>query len=703
MQTLRREAMKKNKILAIGAFILLFLIPSFALSKSQYQYIRSPKTDFYFGHISYTEVKNDGKDPMVIREGEEKPEIAVLNLPLIPGDTIRTPEGRRCEIQFDTGTIVRLDFATELKIETIMANSLSTKNKISNLLLNKGMIYIQYKRYNRPEIFQVVTPNAAIKLKHKTVAMVNAREDGKTDIHMRFGEIYVLYGPDENNLEGRTIKKSGELTISRDHKAVEGEYEDYADFESWNMNMNENFEELHQGKNFIPAPIQNLPPAVFYFAQKYSTLYGEWVWNSLYGYVWRPFLDSYYPGGNWQPFYYGQWRELNGEIFWVPEETWGWVPYHLGFWFWDEKLGWLWRPGSTFAPAWVVWDFYYGDYSWRPWSPMDWMWSSNWMLYQLYFWSNFYGDFYNWRYYPYNILFDTYPGSRVSEAPKVITSISKDQLKKKDTSTTLTLPKEFNDIYKRMVTAYNKKDERVIAPLKKIPQHMIGVKKEDLTAPRIHEKAVRVFSSPLPIQKESIPQRAVKNPYQEAVNTFKERDMRARVVQHVAMSVFEGPKVGKKTSIEIAQPQLVREGKSNANEERMTIEKGALSRRGGERALYVPVAPKPVPSAHFRDWNPDSWVARAAGVSIHYVSRNNEIRCPELNLSSTDVRGSHNMTTMTGISPMGGGGGGGGGGVSYSGSSSGSNAGGSSSDSSKGQSSGSERSGGSSGGGKEKK
>jgi hypothetical protein len=159
----------------------------------------------------------------------------------------------------------------------------------------------------------------------------------------------------------------------------------------------------------------------------------------------------------------------------------------------------------------------------------------------------------------------------------------------------------------------------------------------------------------LTIQKESIAQPAIKNPYQEAVNTFKDRNMRARVLQDVAMSVFEGPKVGKKTSMEMAQP------------------------------------------AHFRDWNPDSWVARAAGVSIHYVSRNNEIRCPELNLSSTDVRGSHNMTTMTGISPAGGEGGGG---VSYSGSGSGSSTGSSSSGASGGQSSGSERSGGSSSSGK---
>ena len=66
----------------------------------------------YYGHTSFTEVKHDGKDPVVIREGELIEEIAVLNLPLSAGDTIITPEDRRCEIQFDTGTLLRLDINT---------------------------------------------------------------------------------------------------------------------------------------------------------------------------------------------------------------------------------------------------------------------------------------------------------------------------------------------------------------------------------------------------------------------------------------------------------------------------------------------------------------------------------------------------------------------------------------------------------------
>jgi len=54
--------------------------------------------------------------------------------------------------------------------------------------------------------------------------------------------------------------------------------------------------------------------------------------------------------------------------------------------------------------------------------------------------------------------------------------------------------------------------------------------------------------------------------------------------------------------------------------------------------------------AHTRDWNPDAGVARRAGVSLSYSSKTNEIKCPELGLSSKSVRQSRNMATMTGVS-----------------------------------------------------
>ncbi|UCE22528.1 MAG: hypothetical protein JSV46_10055, partial [Candidatus Aminicenantes bacterium] len=56
--------------------------------------------------------------------------------------------------------------------------------------------------------------------------------------------------------------------------------------------------------------------------------------------------------------------------------------------------------------------------------------------------------------------------------------------------------------------------------------------------------------------------------------------------------------------------------------------------------------------AHIRDWNPDAGIARQVGVSLSYSSRTNEIKCPELRLSSNSVRRTRNMVTMTGGSSV---------------------------------------------------
>jgi len=89
--------MKKGTLL----IILSLLISVGIWGDSQSRYIDSWDTDTYFGHVIYPEAKHDGKDAIVLRQGQFRPEVADLNLPIAPGDTIKTTEPR-CEIQFDT-------------------------------------------------------------------------------------------------------------------------------------------------------------------------------------------------------------------------------------------------------------------------------------------------------------------------------------------------------------------------------------------------------------------------------------------------------------------------------------------------------------------------------------------------------------------------------------------------------------------------
>jgi len=129
--------MVKTRILIVGSLLFLLILPGLVFSDSNYKYAPKIDQETYFGHISYVDIQNDGKDPVVQGEGQLEPEVAILNYPIAPGDTIRTSAVRRCEIQFDTGTIIRLDYDTEIKVESILALSLSARKKITNLLLNR--------------------------------------------------------------------------------------------------------------------------------------------------------------------------------------------------------------------------------------------------------------------------------------------------------------------------------------------------------------------------------------------------------------------------------------------------------------------------------------------------------------------------------------------------------------------------------------
>jgi hypothetical protein len=99
----------------------------------------------------------------------------------------------------------------------------------------------------------------------------------------------------------------------------------------------------------------------------YNTLdpYGEWVQDPDYGYCWHPTnVDE-----NWAPYTDGYWAYTDDGWTWVSYEDYGGVVYHYGRWAHIPGEGWVWVPGTTWAPAWVSWrsnDDYIG---WAPLPP----------------------------------------------------------------------------------------------------------------------------------------------------------------------------------------------------------------------------------------------------------------------------------------------------------------------------------------------
>jgi hypothetical protein len=94
---------------------------------------------------------------------------------------------------------------------------------------------------------------------------------------------------------------------------------------------------------------------------------GQWFNDPTYGSVWQPNVSS--TDQQWRPYTDGRWVYTDRGWTWISNENFGWATYHYGRWARLSERGWVWVPGSTWAPAWVSWrqsDEYVG---WAPLPP----------------------------------------------------------------------------------------------------------------------------------------------------------------------------------------------------------------------------------------------------------------------------------------------------------------------------------------------
>lgn len=93
--------------------------------------------------------------------------------------------------------------------------------------------------------------------------------------------------------------------------------------------------------------------------------YGEWIDYPGHGYAWVPRA-----GVGFRPYSTsGHWIYTDCGWTWVSDYAWGWAPFHYGRWNYDPSFGWIWIPGTEWAPAWVAWRRHPGYYGWAPLAP----------------------------------------------------------------------------------------------------------------------------------------------------------------------------------------------------------------------------------------------------------------------------------------------------------------------------------------------
>lgn len=93
--------------------------------------------------------------------------------------------------------------------------------------------------------------------------------------------------------------------------------------------------------------------------------YGRWVDYGDYGACWVPADVGY----GWRPYMRGYWTYTDYGWTWASYEPFGWATYHYGRWVMDPYYGWVWVPGTVWAPAWVAWREADDCVGWAPLGP----------------------------------------------------------------------------------------------------------------------------------------------------------------------------------------------------------------------------------------------------------------------------------------------------------------------------------------------
>jgi hypothetical protein len=247
------------------------------------------------------------------------------NSPVPVRSLVSIPEGSEAELQFHGGQFVLLTSGTELSL-------LGTENGKTDFGLRAGEI-----RFYLPESDFVpvsVTAPGGGRAAFPVPGMywMTATKGGDTTLVVREGEATVT-------VEG------GEFPVKAGEQASIGEEVRVGKYEGGDR---DSFEK--------PPPLSDsekqagVPPA----AANELRDYGEWVFSSEYGYVWRPRVSQ-----EWSPYYYGRWTWISPYGWtWVSYEPWGWYPYHYGYWYTDPAFGWVWYPYQSFVSFSFVWGGY---------------------------------------------------------------------------------------------------------------------------------------------------------------------------------------------------------------------------------------------------------------------------------------------------------------------------------------------------------
>ncbi|HEX6203268.1 MAG TPA: DUF6600 domain-containing protein, partial [Thermoanaerobaculia bacterium] len=327
----------------------LIALPAAAQAQQQYAGSYVGSTDGYgddqAGYDSgYSYVRNLRGSATLIEGDTRDRQAAEINQPVLAGDRLWVSPGSMLEVLLSDGNLLRVDGDSEVLLARLAASP-ESRDEATELVLVEGNVQLvvfadaagrELPRIELPDATVYVSEAGAYRLTAARGWSQVVARSGWAEVATDRGSVVVRAG-EEAVLEGGRGGGADVRTAS---------YRD--DLERWGERLDRQV-----------ADTRYVDRSLRYQAASLDG-YGTWIDDGGRS-AWRPRV-----GTDWNPYWHGRWRHTPLGLTWVSSEPWGWAPYHYGSWDFHPRWGWVWYPGTAFAPAWVYWYWGPEHVAWVP-------------------------------------------------------------------------------------------------------------------------------------------------------------------------------------------------------------------------------------------------------------------------------------------------------------------------------------------------
>ena len=293
---------------------------------------------------SYSYVRNLAGSATLIQADGERSQLE-LNQPVLVGDRVRVSSGSRLELLLSDGNLLRVDGDSEVRFDAL-AYSPETRHRVTVLRIDEGNVELVVTDGSVGEEFP------RLELANATVYVGEAGRYRLTTVGGDWSQVVARRGWAEVVTDrGSEVVQSGREALvegTRSARIALGQAGGFDALERWGERLDAQLADnryVDDSLRYAAAPLDD---------------YGSWVSVDSRR-AWRPRVAV-----DWRPYQLGRWQSTPIGLTWVSSEPWGWVPYHYGTWDHVPGHGWVWFPGTRFAPSWTYWYWGRSHVAWVP-------------------------------------------------------------------------------------------------------------------------------------------------------------------------------------------------------------------------------------------------------------------------------------------------------------------------------------------------